>query len=111
MNVSEIYKNIGQAVVDSIQEEFLRAILNIEYVGSVGTELIYINTDNKEKSEWIESEIDVEENIIELHKITTEGGDNKWNRAIFTLNSDYSFDMEFIWDQELQDEVESYIEK
>ena len=44
--------------------------------------------------------------IMELHKITTEGGKNKWNRAVFSVQPDGAFDMEFIWDQELQDEIE-----
>ena len=44
--------------------------------------------------------------LMELHSITTEGGSNKWNRAIYTLMPDGKFDMEFIGDQELQDEIE-----
>ena len=31
-----------------------------------------------------------------------------WNRAIFTLYPDNKFDMEYIWDQELQDRVDGY---
>ena len=44
--------------------------------------------------------------LMELHEITTEEGSNKWNQAIYTLTPDGKFDMEFIWDQELQDEIE-----
>ncbi|MEK3916192.1 hypothetical protein [Paenibacillus sp. FSL H7-0331] len=42
----------------------------------------------------------------ELHEITTEGGNNKWNKAVFSVQPDGAFDMKFIWDQELQDEIE-----
>ncbi|MCL1670015.1 hypothetical protein M2T82_18285 [Elizabethkingia ursingii] len=49
---------------------------------------------------------DVDFAIMELHEITTEGGNNKWNKAIFTLTPDGDFDMEFIWDQELQNEID-----
>ena len=47
---------------------------------------------------------------MELHEITTEEDNNKWNKAVFTLTPDGSFDMEFIWDQELHDRIESYSE-
>lgn len=36
----------------------------------------------------------------------TEGGKAKWNKAVFYLNADGSFNMEFEWDQKLQDEIE-----
>lgn len=49
---------------------------------------------------------DVDFAIMELHEITTEGGNNKWNKAIFTLTPDGGFDMEFIWGQELQNEID-----
>lgn len=41
---------------------------------------------------------------MELHEITTEGGNNRWNRAVFTLTPNGVFDMEFIWDQDLHNE-------
>ena len=41
-----------------------------------------------------------------LHQITTKGGHNRWNRAVFKLWPDGKFNMEFIWDQELHDEIE-----
>ena len=44
--------------------------------------------------------------IDELHKITTEGGHNKWNRLEYKLTSDGEMDLDFIWDQELFDEIE-----
>lgn len=42
----------------------------------------------------------------ELHEITTEGGNNRWNRIEFKLSSDGKMNLEFIWDQELFDELE-----
>ncbi|WP_161662313.1 hypothetical protein [Pedobacter sp. V48] len=44
--------------------------------------------------------------ILELHRITTEGDGNKWNGAVYESSSDGKFNMEFIWDQDFQDEVE-----
>jgi len=48
------------------------------------------------------------ESVHQLHAITTEGGHNRWNRLEFTLFPDFKFDIKFIWDQELQDEVDGY---
>ena len=31
--------------------------------------------------------------IMELHEITTEGGNNKWNKAVFSVQPDGAFDM------------------
>jgi glutathione peroxidase-family protein len=42
----------------------------------------------------------------ELHSITTENSENKWNRAKFTLEPTGKFNMEFEWDQALFDEIE-----
>ena len=106
--VSDIYKKIGQAILDSIEEDWTNAILNIEFIGSIGTNLIYFDKNNNEKSEWLESDENIEDEIEKLHQITTEGGNNKWNKAVFSLKPDGDFNMEFIWDQELQDEVESF---
>jgi hypothetical protein len=32
---------------------------------------------------------------------------HKWNRAIFKIRSNNDFDIEFFWDQNLQDEIEN----
>ncbi|MCX2495270.1 DUF600 family protein [Pedobacter sp. PF22-3] len=108
MTVDKIYEAIGSNINTVIKEDWQKAILNIEVLGGMTSNTgTYINDQNNEK------QIDVDEfdfqltfDLIELHEITTEGGNNKWNRAVFTLFSTGKFDMEFIWDQELQDEVE-----
>ncbi|WP_288788687.1 hypothetical protein [uncultured Elizabethkingia sp.] len=43
---------------------------------------------------------------MKLHHITTKDGNNKWNKAIFTLTPDGDFDMKFMWDQQLQNEID-----
>lgn len=106
--VDEIYLSIADNINSVIKEEWQKAELHIEALGEmVSNTGNYVNSSNETK------QIDVDEfdfqltfDLLELQKITTEGGNNKWNRAIFTLISDGKFDMEFVWDQELQDEVE-----
>ena len=45
--------------------------------------------------------------IKELHEVTTNGDQNRWNRAKFTITPDKKIEIDFIWDQEWQDRVDS----
>ncbi|MEK3916193.1 MAG: immunity protein YezG family protein [Candidatus Pristimantibacillus sp.] len=106
--VDKIYESIVTNISTVINGEWVKAKLDIEVIGEmVSFTGNYLNN----KNETIQ--IDVDEfdfqltfDVLELHKITTEGGNNKWNRAVFSVQPDGAFDMEFIWDQELQDEIE-----
>ncbi len=42
--------------------------------------------------------------IFDFHKDSEKNNFAPWNRAIYTLEKNGHFDMEFIWDQALQDE-------
>jgi hypothetical protein len=108
MTVDEIYLNLAQAIAGAIeQDNWTKAKLDIEFVGDgvVGytgeyhidnsTVDISVRKIPREIRNWIK----------ELQSITTGGGNNKWNRAIFTLTSDGKFNMEFIWDQDLHDQI------
>jgi hypothetical protein len=106
--VDKIYESIVTNISTVINGEWVKAKLDIEVIGEmVSFTGNYLNNKNETK------QIDVDEfdfqltfDVLELHKITTEGGNNKWNRAVFSVQPDGAFDMEFIWDQELQDEIE-----
>jgi len=106
--VDKIYESIVTNISTVINGEWVKAKLDIEVIGEmVSFTGNYLNNKNETK------QIDVDEfdfqltfDVLELHKITTEGGNNKWNRAVFSVQPAGAFDMEFIWDQELQDEIE-----
>ncbi|WP_293943815.1 MULTISPECIES: immunity protein YezG family protein [unclassified Sphingobacterium] len=105
--VDEIYGSITNNINSVINEEWIKAELNIEAIGEMASFTgNYINSNNEKK------QIDVDEfdfqltfDILELHKITTEDDSNRWNKAFFFLRSDGEFEMQFVWDQELHDEV------
>ncbi len=103
--VSEIYHQIGQRIIDSIEEQWDEAKLLIEYVGGVKTYLEYKNNDQMKNVILIDSFKNMRD-IKELNNITSENEKNRWNKAIFTLFPTGKFNMEFIWDQALQDEIE-----
>jgi hypothetical protein len=109
MNIDEIYLNIGQSISTAIDESnWTDARLRIEIVGNgvVGYTGDY-QVDNRTLDISVRKiPREIRNWIRELHSITSEGGNNKWNKAVFTLNPNGKFDMEFIWDQQLNDEVE-----
>ncbi len=110
MTVDEVYLEIGQNICNIIEDdEFLSATLKIErlhkYVGYNG---FYFNGKNERKYLDVRNLEINSESIHELYAITTDGGHNRWNRLEFTLLPTFKFDLQFIWDQEWQDEVDGY---
>ncbi|SDK12882.1 Protein of unknown function, DUF600 [Pedobacter sp. ok626] len=107
--INEIYLNIAQGIVNAIEEDnWTNALLEIEIVGTgvVGYSGAYNIGETNHDMSVRKMPRDIRNWIRELHAITTKGGNNKWNRAVFSLKPDGKFDMEFIWDQVLQDEIE-----
>lgn len=106
MKIEDIYHLIGQSIVDSIEENWSHSILKIKYTGKSGGFNLNYWSENEKKSISLQNSYNTYEAIEELHKITTEGGNNKWNRIEFKLTSEGDMNLEFIWDQELFDELE-----
>ncbi|MCZ4243527.1 hypothetical protein [Pedobacter punctiformis] len=105
--VDEIYKSIAANINLVINEKWTKAVLYIEVIGEmVSFTGSYFNVNEKKQLDVDEFDFQLTFDLLELHKITTEDGRNKWNRAIFSLQFAGEFDMEFIWDQDLQDEIE-----
>ena len=107
--LDEIYHAIGEEILNNIPEgEWSEAVLHIEIQPRATTTSAHYLKNNKIIYFEFDPEDDCSDLVVELHKITTKGGSNKWNKATFTLYADYSFDMEFEWDQAYQDEVDRY---
>lgn len=102
--INDIYEKLSQAVTNSIETaNWKKAQLHLEVIGTSVDFKGYLNDDERFDAP---GGFSLAKSVLNLHSITTEGGNNKWNRAIFTVTPDGSSNMEFIWDQELQDEVE-----
>lgn len=107
MKIEEIYQVIAQSIVDSIDADWEKSILRITYTGtSIEYNLGYWDNNPIEKDSDYNGGYEIMTKIEELHKITIDGGNNKWNRIEFKLTSDGEMNLEFIWDQELFDELE-----
>ena len=112
MTVDEIELIIANTMINSITEDWKKAILKIKIQkGYTGSSLRYFDDNNTEKGPRLEKSNNFSDIIHELHAITTEGGHNRWNKLEFTLFPDGKFDLQFIWDQEWQDEVDGYNKK
>ncbi|MBS0031739.1 hypothetical protein ACTJJ0_32405 [Chitinophaga sp. 22321] len=102
--VDDIYEKLVQAVSNSIETNTWRkAQLHLEVLGTSVDFKGYLNDNERFNAP---GGFSLAKSVLNLHSITTEGGNNKWNRAIFTVTPDGKFNMEFIWDQALQDEVD-----
>lgn len=109
MTVNEVYNNLGSFLLGLLPDKnWLKAELNIEIqpgvLGMSGDCLC----DGEKVSLRTRYNDDLKAAIKWLHTTTTEGGHNKWNKAKFIITPDKKFDMEFIWDQEWQDELDRY---
>ncbi|GIM58572.1 hypothetical protein [Capnocytophaga canimorsus] len=111
MQVEEIYLKIGQEVFNAVQSDnWTEAKLYLEVTGDERNSVVgytgeYIEN-NKVKNLSIRNiSRELRLWVKDLHKITTEGGNNQWNKAIFTVFPNGNFDTEFIWDQAWHDEI------
>lgn len=107
MTVDEIYHLIGQNMVDSITEDWTEAVLSIDRLDKYTSVSGEYKTPNNEVRKMDDSRFGFlfSQVVHELHTITTEGGQNKWNKLKAILKPDGKFNMEFIWDQEFYDKV------
>jgi hypothetical protein len=102
--VDDIYKKLGQAIINSIEtDDWNKAQLHLEVIGSSVDFKGFLNDNDRFNAP---GGFSLAKSVLNLHAITTEEDNNKWNRAIFTLTPDGKFNMEFIWDQELHDQIE-----
>ena len=105
-NINEIYKFVGEYLVSNIQsEDWEKIILNIEindrYRGFDGD---YFDCMGVGHDLGIIFSFEFGKKIKEFYLFTKENNFAPWNRAVYTLEKNGHFDMEFIWDQALQDE-------
>ena len=106
MNIDEIYLKIANNIIDAIGSEWAIATINCKLAPNYGGfKCVY----KEDISSIVDHDFDISFETFEafeiLHKITTEDGASKWNRATFTLYSTGKSSTNFEWDQELADEI------
>lgn len=102
----DVYKLIADMICNSIDDKWEKAVVEIE--SSLGkmlsTNAYYFSKDGYKNAFGLindNQDEDLGENIFELQESMYP--EHKWNRAVYMLEKNGHFDMEFIWNQELQD--------
>lgn len=107
MEINKVYNNLGAFLLGSgLEDNWIKAELRIKIqpmmIGYSGK----CYTEDQSITFRARLDRDLRNQITWLHELTTKGGHNKWNKAVFTITPDKKFDMEFIWDVEWQTDVD-----
>ena len=104
-----IYKRITTYLLSIVESDsWSEILLNVEVQpGVLGLNGYYINIESEKKTLKTRPTEQLREDIKVLHDITAIDNITKWNRLTILLKSDYSFTVEYIWDQPWQDEIDS----
>ena len=113
MKQKEIFNLLANGLIDNIPQgkNFQKAILNIMVQPNMVEFKSYIIDDENKK---IDLEISMgykyAKAVLELYKITQTQPPihTNWNRAIFTLFPNGISEIEYIWDEELQQDFDNY---
>jgi len=108
---NKIFSEIASYVIKSeLDSKWNKALLKIAIIeDSVEFNLNFSYESNK-KNTKLNGAFMCSREVHKLYELTQNHPlqHKNWNRAVFTLFPDNKFDMEYIWDQELQDEVDGY---
>ncbi|MCF2902728.1 antitoxin YezG family protein [Pseudoalteromonas sp. OFAV1] len=106
MTIDDIYAKIAHNISNTIENDWAVASIDCELSEGAGRFKCVYKEDN---DSVVDYDFDISFKTFEafenLHKITTERGENNWNRAKFTLYRTGKFNVDFAWDQSLDDEL------
>ena len=112
MTVNEVYTHLGQKILDAIpinEVKWEKAVMSIQRLeGYIGTGAKLYTKDKVIPLDELDAGYFTSKYIHFLYNTMTQEGHHHWNKAEFTLFPDGKFDLQFIWDQEWQDEVDGY---
>lgn len=105
--MKEIPQILADAVSDSAKMDWLKAKLIIKVLGgSVDKFLEFDYVNGHKVSEFLTDKGKVSRPVYDLHKLMNTENPKHWNRLIFDIDSNGKFELNFEWDQSLQDEYE-----
>jgi hypothetical protein len=112
MTVNEVYTHLGQKIFDAIPENIEhwdKAIMYIDRLeGYTATKAILYCTSKEIPLDDLDAGFNTSKYIHFLYNTMTEEGHNRWNKLEFTLLPTFKFDLQFIWNQKFQDEIDGY---
>ena len=105
----DLYKELGNAIQKNIFGEWEKVTVKIESslkkMCSFHAEYVLSSKETKELKFPVLTVSDLMDSVFELQESMFP--EHKWNRAVYTLEKSGHFDMEFEWDQALQDKWEN----
>lgn len=107
MDQQTVFEKVGQYIINSIEDtQWREALLRIDIVEqSVGLSGEYVDAQGSRKPYDAEADLQLAKALLAFHRVSNENPRNRWNRATATLNSAYEFKLEYLWDQQLADEL------
>lgn len=107
----QIFNSLGSNIIKSeLDDKWSYSILKLTVIGnSVEFNLNYYYSNGSKKNTKYKNSFLLSKEVMKLHSLTNAHPNYKnWNRAQFTIFPDGKMEIEYIWDQELQDEVDKY---
>jgi hypothetical protein len=105
----EIFNSIAKNIVTSeIDDKWDEAILKFMVIGNtVDFNLNFKYSNRNSENTKLNNAFYCSMDVLKLHKLTNEHPNyKKWNRATFTLHSNSKCNIQYIWDEDLQNEVD-----
>ena len=108
----KFFKKLASFAIDGIaesdQNDWTQAVVIVEVQpDAVETEGHYFVNDKKK---WLELDMNYKffKKVIAFHESTTSDGSNKWNKLLFSISPNMSFESKYIWDDVMQAEIDKY---
>lgn len=102
----DLYKSLSKAIQKIVPKNWTKVNVKIEsslnVMCSFQSECLLSSNEKRELKFSVQTVNGLMDAVFELQESMYP--ENKWNRAVYTLEKNGHFDMEFIWDQVLQDE-------
>ncbi len=109
-DLEHIYTNISAMIMKGMESAWSEAVLEVElhalaiklsggYIHGLGTEPFSFKFSKDDKKSLIAL-------LLELHLQTSQDEKNRWNTMSYHLQTDGRYKVDFIWDQELADDIE-----
>jgi hypothetical protein len=105
----EIFTAITNHIVSSeIDDKWSSAILKLTVIeDTVDFNLNFVYDDGEQKNVKLKSAFHCGLDVLKLHTLTNSHPNyKKWNKAVFTLQNTSKCHIEYIWNQQIQDELD-----
>lgn len=112
MTTDEIYDLLAEAINEVVPDAWTMARLNVQYLVSgheTEFEGVYLTPSGNALPLPSDFPVEAIEAIQELNTIRQREGHPRWNRLHIDLSAKGDFNINFTWDQEIQDEDEHFM--